>query len=155
MEDAAQWSALPMKYADPSECKDCHSKEYKTWSGSAHRTSSCENCHGPGKAHMETRELLVVNTSRELCGQCHSKITARPKNFPQVDLTMHGGQSACVDCHNPHNPRVASGLVPPVPHTIDGRSNCLSCHQIGGLKPFPQDHRDRGQETCMNCHKTK
>jgi hypothetical protein len=48
---------------------------------------------------------------------------------------------------------VASG-PPAVPHSLDGRDNCLLCHDAGGLKPFPADHAGRTVDMCLFCHKT-
>lgn len=44
---------------------------------------------------------------------------------------------------------------PPVPHTLEGRSACLSCHLTGvGKAPkVPEDHGGRGNEVCLSCHK--
>lgn len=42
--------------------------------------------------------------------------------------------------------------VPAVPHTLEGRSACLMCHDIGKAKPMPADHAGRGDATCTGCH---
>ncbi len=102
---------------------------------------------------MEKGVSLIVATDRASCGVCHDKIVARPANFPQVDLKQHGGQSACVTCHSPHDPRVAA--PPAVPHSLEGRADCLLCHQAGGIKPFPEDHEGRTSSSCLICHGSK
>lgn len=42
-----------------------------------------------------------------------------------------------------------------VPHTLEGHSDCLMCHQTGinGAKKIPPDHAGRTNETCLGCHK--
>lgn len=42
--------------------------------------------------------------------------------------------------------------IPPVPHPVEGREDCLMCHDTGAVKPFPEDHQDRDNESCTMCH---
>ncbi len=43
--------------------------------------------------------------------------------------------------------------VKPTSHPVEGRENCLMCHQPGtGLKPAPADHAGRPKEACLGCH---
>ncbi len=151
--NAEEWVNQPMQYAEPLLCNECHQDKHGVWQKSRHSTVSCESCHGPGNAHIEGKASLVMDTSREFCGLCHDRLLSRPRGFPQVDLEEHGGQSACVTCHNPHDPR--SGALPQIPHILEGRTDCLLCHKAGGIKPFPQGHEGRSQDTCLNCHKSK
>lgn len=52
--------------------------------------------------------------------------------------------------------------VPPaIPHTLEGRDNCLMCHQIGaagvgvpGGTGLTDNHQGRTIETCRGCHQT-
>ena len=41
---------------------------------------------------------------------------------------------------------------PKIPHTLEGRDNCLACHGPGGLKPVPASHAGRSVATCRGCH---
>lgn len=41
---------------------------------------------------------------------------------------------------------------PKIPHTLEGRDNCLACHGPGGLKPVPASHAGRNVATCRGCH---
>jgi hypothetical protein len=42
--------------------------------------------------------------------------------------------------------------VPAVPHPTEGREDCLACHDTGQLKPFPDDHASRTNDSCTMCH---
>jgi menaquinol-cytochrome c reductase cytochrome b/c subunit len=44
--------------------------------------------------------------------------------------------------------------APEVPHVIEGRGNCLACHESGvGLAPrLPSDHAGRTNDMCLTCH---
>lgn len=41
------------------------------------------------------------------------------------------------------------------PHTLEGRDNCLMCHEtgMGDAAKIPADHSGRANETCSTCHK--
>jgi mono/diheme cytochrome c family protein len=45
------------------------------------------------------------------------------------------------------------GAVPEVPHSLEGRADCLLCHDTGGIRPFPPNHAGRGIDVCLVCHK--
>ncbi len=152
-ENEAEWASLPMQYAESSVCLDCHKTEYNLWEKANHRTVACENCHGPTKDHLQTREPPIIDTSRELCGTCHAKLAARPASFPQVDMNEMGGQAQCKTCHNPHDPR--AGMPPKVPHSLDGRSDCQTCHNPHEpLEMIPPTipHTLEGRTECLTCH---
>lgn len=46
---------------------------------------------------------------------------------------------------------------PQVPHTLEGRSACLACHEtgIGEALKIPADHSGRSNDVCLSCHETK
>ncbi len=47
-----------------------------------------------------------------------------------------------------------SEQIKPISHPVEGRENCVMCHQPGGgVKPAPADHAGRTKETCLTCHK--
>ncbi|MBU2534906.1 MAG: hypothetical protein ABIK32_05835 [Chloroflexota bacterium] len=164
-ENTEEWASLPVKYVDNVSCSSCHQENFSSLKEAEHSGVSCETCHGPGKDHIDTGIGMEIDNSREFCGLCHDSVVARPSEFPQVNLDEHGGQSNCVTCHNPHSPlealtsdvssdkRVAVS-IPAVPHTLEGREECLLCHDTGGLKPYPLDHEGREQESCLSCHES-
>ncbi len=50
-----------------------------------------------------------------------------------------------------------SGCAPAVPHAIEERKDCISCHAQNGVKPYPEWHATKqyGNDQCANCHKSK
>ncbi len=49
-----------------------------------------------------------------------------------------------------------SGQIKPTTHPVEGRENCVMCHQPGGgVKPSPADHAGRTKETCLTCHQAQ
>ena len=49
-------------------------------------------------------------------------------------------------------PTTPTGGPPAIPHTLEGRDDCLMCHGETGIKPFPADHAGRTNDTCTACH---
>ncbi len=42
--------------------------------------------------------------------------------------------------------------IPPVPHVVEGQQDCLACHGLGAIVPYPSDHDGRENESCTLCH---
>ncbi len=42
--------------------------------------------------------------------------------------------------------------IPVIPHSLGGREDCLVCHALDAVLPFPEDHADRAVSTCQICH---
>jgi hypothetical protein len=46
-------------------------------------------------------------------------------------------------------------LQPKTTHPVQGRENCLMCHQVGGgVKPSPASHSSYTNAMCLGCHPT-
>ncbi|MDO8749738.1 MAG: cytochrome c3 family protein [Dehalococcoidia bacterium] len=150
-DNVAEWAGLPLTFSETALCAECHSPKYTQWSSSAHAGVSCENCHGPAVAHIEKKQPLTVNRASSLCLTCHERLLSRPSSFPQVISTQHNPGVSCATCHNPHNPVI--GQPPAIPHSLEGRADCLLCHGSQGLKPAPLNHAGRTIEICQLCHK--
>jgi hypothetical protein len=45
--------------------------------------------------------------------------------------------------------------IPAVPHPAEGNEDCLACHDTGQVKPFPQDHAGRDNDSCTTCHQVE
>ena len=157
-QSAQKWADSAPQFVSTAQCTACHRGEYNAISQSKHWNQNCQVCHGPAAEHLQGNGESVVDRSRELCGYCHNSILGRRADFPRVDLEQHGGKAACVTCHNPHNPGLGQGQgqgqakPPAVPHSLQGRDDCLVCHSAAGIKPFPKDHAGRTKATCLSCH---
>jgi len=125
------------------DCQECHTPasfsdarliDHPVALEGHHQSVSCAGCHADGQTNPEY-----------LCGNCHE----RPENH----LT-----GECSSCHTPEG-WVESiswvvNLTPPISHDLDGRENCLTCHDLAGkIKPAPCNHVDYVNEQCVLCHK--
>jgi hypothetical protein len=113
-DSVAEFAAQSPVHGPPGACTDCHDDEAETVSGGKHGSVSCEVCHAPLGNHVRDGEKFADMPARRsytLCGLCHRRLAARPKDFPQVVLMDHvrekGGdmsETACLECHDAHNP---------------------------------------------------
>ena len=110
-----EWKSLEPKYRDTGRqnlheyCMECHGDIVEIRTEDMHGMISCENCHGPALDHPEAPEKLLVDRSRDVCLRCHTFLpyaTSDRKRIPGIDPQEHNPGMACVDCHNPHNPRL-------------------------------------------------
>jgi len=44
--------------------------------------------------------------------------------------------------------------IPPIPHKLENRGDCLACHEEGklGSPQIPEDHAGRTNDVCQDCH---
>ena len=130
---------VPIHYAGAEACADCHGDIAEVKSKSYHRGLSCEVCHGPAAAHVESggETKPVVPRERGACLYCHAYLPSRPTGFPQIIETAHNPMRPCMDCHNPHDPK-----PPHVPES------CSACHGMIARTKAVSPHRTLGCETC-------
>lgn len=150
LENVGEWASWPVRLAGAAHCTDCHEEISLRWQVSKHRTVPCEDCHGATRPHLEHKASLVLDISREFCGTCHAQNLVRPQDFPQVDLSEHWQGTACVACHNPHDPWAYKPSQ--LPHELVGFQDCLSCHNATAANPVPEGHQNYDNYRCLSCH---
>jgi len=136
-----------------TDCLQCHGTgAFKAFSTShaGRGNSTCTVCHSPAATTKPISGSAVPHSVRDSgdCLVCHGK--GAFKAFP----ASHAGRpsSSCTVCHGTSTTAVSlSG--PSIPHSLQGRSDCLICHARGSLKPFPAGHAGRTSSTCQLCHK--
>ena len=95
-----------MNYVGKEACADCHDDKALEIKSDVHAGLSCETCHGPGLAHIDSPESvkLIKSDQRSFCGTCHSINLSRGKVIVQIELKEHNPDKKCIECHNPHQP---------------------------------------------------
>jgi len=145
-------------------CSTCHAEVLKSFAGNPHaklamlhggKGITCEGCHGPGKAHVESggdaTKIFRFSqaTAKQVdatCLGCHEQA------HPNFERSPHGEAGVgCTSCHRVH----ASGndlslLKAPQPGL------CYTCHtSTESAFALPFHHQvDEGLMKCSDCHDT-
>lgn len=114
---------------------------------------TCEECHGPGKAHAAApgRGNIRVAVDDAACGKCHirgvrERIPAsggfiqHHEQYNELLASPHAGKVNCVTCHDPHK-RAAISL----------RTSCESCHQRVATA-YKGSRHEKSLVRCSECH---
>ncbi len=151
-------------YVGAETCKECHEKQYETYSKSVHfkktvkgpeSQDACETCHGPGAKHVEKgggRGVDIFAFNKDVdpkarsakCLACHEE-THQLTNW---ELSKHNSEDiACNDCHSPHNMQ-PKFLKEPQP------TLCFQCHKDIRSQAYRQSHHPirEGLIKCTDCH---
>jgi hypothetical protein len=100
-------AARPIAFAGHDACAECHTEIIDLRKGSKHEKVNCESCHGPLATHASGDVMKPGKPDpKTVCLPCHAKMDGRPKSQPQVDFKEHAGDAQCIDCHNPHSPKI-------------------------------------------------
>lgn len=91
----------------PRSCAACHRSIQRSKAVSPHALLQCTTCHTAPEEHRIDPAIAQVSkpSSREFCGQCHSK-DSKVVGPPKIDLGTHGEKYLCWQCHYPHMPAV-------------------------------------------------
>ena len=134
------------------------------------RTGACNTCHERGgySLRFEAYVPLTPHPEQTACLQCHvgdDAVTGRGDAAPNA---------RCHVCHGPGGPprpydnsrldwrttgwpalprRAQDGTPPPIPHDLQGRGNCLTCHSgPSAVSEIRTTHPDSA--VCRQCHVT-
>jgi nitrate/TMAO reductase-like tetraheme cytochrome c subunit len=113
--------------------------------------TDCKICHGPDK--VRPFPANHASYTIDMCTGCHKATVQEGAAAPRATAAP-GATAAPAATDAPSATTAPSGGIPAIPHEIAGREQCLTCHNPdGGIKPAPQDHVGRTNDTCQNCHK--
>ncbi len=145
-------------------CLLCHDKSATVPFNTNHPWSTNETCNACHETASNLALLpsspyrmpdLIPHTTNGLsqCRLCHNQSGVRP--YP-ADHTVIP-DNFCTLCHREAPGGPPPGLpptnAPSILHTLEGRQDCLSCHELPGFKPvLPADHADRTNDMCTSCH---
>lgn len=159
------WSFYHKGEKKPYKCGPCHMTAYSekghqdnmegmigTW---AEDGIGCEECHGPGAAHIKNpvKTTIKIDRTAEACGKCHQRGGIGPeppakggfiRHHEQINELKAGVHSdlTCLDCHNPHQRAI---LV---------KDNCAECHK-GIAQSYAESLHGQQGTTCKECHMPK
>jgi len=152
----------PADFVGDKPCKMCHADEVKGLGTNPHAKLAlehggagvtCEGCHGPGKAHVQSAgdssKIFSFTKStpkvvEERCLQCHQG------DHASFDRSAHGeAKVSCINCHSIHKSEDQALLLKQPQPTL-----CYTCHK--DVKPAfskPFHHKvNEGLMQCTDCH---
>ena len=107
--------------------------------------TNCLNCHGPEGVIPAPESHASFDIT--MCTQCHESTLTQ--QTPATGGSSTPEANATVQATVP----AAAGGLPAIPHSLQGRDDCVMCHGESGIKPFPADHAGRTSDQCQACHK--
>ena len=89
----AELQEKPMKYGGNQSCIDCHQDKdglhkdmHEELSAGAHKSLSCESCHGPLADHVQDNQKIAqakIEYTGLVCLHCHNNLISRPATHPR------------------------------------------------------------------------
>ena len=131
-----------------------HGKAQNVRTPAAKTGQSCETCHGPGQAHVDSGDKTKIKRFDALsakdvnatCLTCHSK-----GSHAQWNGGMHDARSvSCASCHSVHNAKSEKGQL----KTVTAVQTCQACHRQEATKLQKSGHMPlrEGKMDCTTCH---
>jgi DmsE family decaheme c-type cytochrome len=164
----------PADYVGAETCKGCHEEAYNRFSHTkmgrlflkqprnASERLACENCHGPGKAHVDQggggkgkdpklitfakNDPTPVDRRNDVCLSCHTK----GARLFWKGSAHEGRDVACTNCHTVmenHSPKAQLAKATEI-------ETCGTCHLQKQAQMMRSSHMPlrEGKMTCTSCH---
>jgi hypothetical protein len=142
--------------SDTSAAEGAGSVAPATPADHAGREDLCLSCHQPGggvepsPADHEGREVGLCLSCHVLAeGQATTELpeTATAESEGEEASEVESDSEEADEKEDAENDGPAS-----ISHTLEDRDDCLICHGLDGVKPFPVDHEGRTPVMCQACH---
>lgn len=149
-------------FVGSAACVDCHGNYTRFFAGSPHGRlhaatnavpggAGCESCHGPASKHVAAgggRDRFIINPGRDSAA-C---FTCHLETHAQFNLPQHHpvieGRMNCVQCHDPHGLEIMRPARHPRMSLVN--EQCASCHRDQSRR-FVFEH-EALREGCTTCH---
>jgi len=102
-------------------------------------------------AAQKPPKMTHTAEGRANCMMCHS---GSMPNVPGVPAShAERPNETCLWCHAP-DAGIQTADPPAIPHTLQGRANCMMCHSgaMQAVPGVPADHAGRDVKYCTMCH---
>jgi DmsE family decaheme c-type cytochrome len=134
--------------------KSLHGKSQDSRTPAAKNGQTCESCHGPGQAHVDSGEKSKIKVFAALsprdvnatCMTCHSKGA-----HAEWQGSMHDARNvSCTACHSVHSFKSEKAQL----KTVSATQTCESCHKQEAMKVKKSGHMPlrEGKMECTSCH---
>ncbi len=152
----------PADFVGAEACALCHQPEVKGFGDNPHaklalehdgKGVTCESCHGPGKAHVESGGVAsdIFQFTKATPKQVEQKCMAcHIGDHPNFERTAHGeALVSCTSCHSSHKFVPQTEMLKAKQPAL-----CYQCHtdvKAAFMQPF--HHRvPEGLLKCTDCH---
>ncbi len=152
----------PADFVGAEACALCHKDEMKGFDNNPHaklalehggKGVTCESCHGPGKAHVESGGVAsdIFQFTKASPKQVEKKcLSCHIGAHPNFERTAHGqALISCTNCHSSHKFEAQTKMLKAKEPTL-----CYGCHtdaKAAFAQPF--HHKvDEGLLKCSDCH---
>ncbi len=149
-------------YVGNQACYDCHTNITRSFPASPHARvhfegglltgqSGCESCHGPGSKHVSAgggRGKFIINPGKDPSSCFQCHLQTHAEfSLPEHHPVIEGRMN-CVQCHDPHG----MDILKPAGGLLMARLNqtCAQCHREQ-TRPFVFEH-EALREGCTVCH---
>jgi hypothetical protein len=155
----------------PAYCRQCHGTGYDPTTGEfVLEDVTCQSCHWEVEDQPHPAGDMLVDTSAELCGTCHSGVHSPA--YEEWLLSEHGTMNIdCLTCHETHNDNMRADNVNELcgrcheesadgsAHNIEGME-CSFCHMYGAQQLRGPGEVSLGTghtfeippDVCASCH---
>ncbi len=134
------------------KCSDCHSKQVSEFKSRKfiHKPVNDENCESCHKRHGFANTLTLVDTTAQLCYNCHKESKDK---FATGEVHFPVEKGKCWDCHDPHASD-KKGIVRKGVAGFDDPGNCLVCHKSDLSRALEGTikHEPFAKLLCLTCH---
>jgi DmsE family decaheme c-type cytochrome len=161
---AGQAAGLGSDFVGSDTCVTCHEEVGKKFAENPHTKMAemhgangvtCENCHGPGKAHVDGGGDIskIFNPAKhtnkevdETCLSCHRSAHPNFERSPHAKADV-----GCISCHSVHESKAKEYLL-----KTSQPGLCYGCHADQKSQfSMPFHHRvNEGLIKCTDCHDT-
>ncbi len=122
--DASSKAAV---YVGSEACKDCHAKEYESYSRYSKKAHSSQS--------VKTMAPKLSPEELRSCFACHTTGYGKPGGFESFEKTPALADAGCEVCHGPGSIHAASGDPADIKAKL-AMSECEACHNAERVKSF-------------------
>jgi DmsE family decaheme c-type cytochrome len=161
---AGQATGAGSEFVGADTCANCHEEVTKKFAENPHTRMAemhgasgvtCENCHGPGKAHVDGGGDIskifnpAKHTNKEVDATC---LGCHREEHPNFERSPHAkADVGCISCHSIHKSKSKEYLL-----VSSQPGLCYGCHADQKAQfNMPFHHRvNEGLIRCTDCHDT-
>jgi len=121
-------SAQPAAYVGSAACRDCHPKEFESYSRYSKKAHSSQS--------VKTMASKLTPEELRGCFACHTTGYGQPGGFESFEKTPELANAGCEVCHGPGRAHVDSGGDPGQIKATLAMAECERCHNAERVRSF-------------------